>query len=671
MLRSSLLLFASVVGGVDAAAQGWEFAGGPRLEKAAYDQLRDRLVALARDGATWEWRGGQWFRRAARATGDYRGLDLVYDSTRQRTLTALANLTGGFDLWAYDGRQWTPVGQLPAAGFPVRLVYDDGRDRLMVLIGGVWWEFDGAAWTQGATMTDSFFGPAAYDPASQRVMYLHGGGTGARAVVSTFDGVTWTNQSVGTPPLRDNDLLAYDVTTNHMVLHGGDVVGGGIDWEWDGATWAPATLPPSVTQGSHGLVASPLGVLAIADTVAADVSLRTTAAWVPLTPTPPTWRAAHPVADPIRGNVVAIGWRDESWRLDRNVWTRIGQRVPVCDALVFDPVRGVVVGVQPGGSEWTWNGTAWTSTPYPAIGPSARIEFGCAFDVARSRLLVFGGLENATGALSNELWAWDGTTWTLQAPAVQPSPRWRAGMVYDPVLQRTVVAGGFGLGYLQDTWTWNGSNWQPLGSAVGPFAGPVALAFDAVAGRPVLGNAQNGTLALFEHDGTAWRPRAAPTFPTPLDPSFDIVEAAFDPVTGDLLVSNGVSLARLSRTPSAAVDQGNGCFAAPTLIARTLPRIGEADAGIDVHGAPGPVLLGLGFTPGNAPLGGGCALLLGSIDMEFLLAANTGGFASQVLAVPTAPLFAGVTVYAQAAQLDALSPTGFAVSKRLALTIGE
>ncbi|MHA7630515.1 hypothetical protein [Corallococcus sp. M7] len=44
--------------------------------------------------------------------------------------------------------------------------------------------------------------------------------------------------------------------------------------------------------------------------------------------------------------------------------------------------------------------------------------------------------------LLNDTWEWDGTNWEQKAPAAAPSARMRHGLAYDSAGQRIVLFGG-------------------------------------------------------------------------------------------------------------------------------------------------------------------------------------------------------------------------------------
>ena len=87
--------------------------------------------------------------------------------------------------------------------------------------------------------------------------------------------------------------------------------------------------------------------------------------------------------------------------------------------LAYDQARNQAVLVDNLGGTWTWNSATsnWTHH-YPAHNPSNRSAIPMAWDGNLNGVLLFGG--NAGGA-QNDTWLWDGSDWTLLAPAHQAS----------------------------------------------------------------------------------------------------------------------------------------------------------------------------------------------------------------------------------------------------------
>ena len=86
---------------------------------------------------------------------------------------------------------------------------------------------------------------------------------------------------------------------------------------------------------------------------------------------------------------------------------------------------------------WEWDGRIWTSRRF---GPPARFAHGMAYDSARGVTVIFGG--RGKGSDLNDTWEWDGVSWRHALPATSPPARTRFIMVYDEARARTVVYGG-------------------------------------------------------------------------------------------------------------------------------------------------------------------------------------------------------------------------------------
>lgn len=128
------------------------------------------------------------------------------------------------------------------------------------------------------------------------------------------------------------------------------------------------------------------------------------------------------------------------------------------------------------------------SAPTPNHGgsseaPSPRTDASSAYDPANGTIVLFGGADRS-GVLG-DTWTWNDAGWVLQHPATSPPAREFAYLGFDPVTSRVVLFGGTtcappvssdvtGCEYqkvqtnLDDTWTWDGSNWTKLETAHAP-----------------------------------------------------------------------------------------------------------------------------------------------------------------------------------------------------------
>ena len=96
----------------------------------------------------------------------------------------------------------------------------------------------------------------------------------------------------------------------------------------------------------------------------------------------------------------------------------------------------------------------------PATSPPARSYLAMTYDAATGKVVMFGGYDG-TGYL-NDTWTFDGTSWSRVQTPLSPPARAASQMAYDVVTQKVVLFGGYnGTRYLGDTWLWDGktSRW--------------------------------------------------------------------------------------------------------------------------------------------------------------------------------------------------------------------
>ena len=158
---------------------------------------------------------------------------------------------------------------------------------------------------------------------------------------------------------------------------------------------------------------------------------------------------------------------------------------------------------------WSWNGATWSQIS-AGTGPSARDGAGIAYDGNRQRVVLFGGrgVQGSTTVQLNDTWEWDGTSWR-QASTVGPPARAHTALGYDAARRRVVMHGGTtpdGQGVF-DTWEWDGTAWaQRASTAPSAFTLPSSLVFDA--GKNALlafvGAIPSGATQLWQWNGSAW-----------------------------------------------------------------------------------------------------------------------------------------------------------------------
>jgi len=141
--------------------------------------------------------------------------------------------------------------------------------------------------------------------------------------------------------------------------------------------------------------------------------------------------------------------------------------------------------------------------------PSERSNVGLAYDSARHKAVAFGGQLKSNGSYTNETWEWDGANWNQRA-VTGPSARSSFAMAYDPVRQKTVLFGGMNTaGYSDETWEWDGQSWTKL-AVPGPTARTDAeMCFDSTRNVMVMFGGWDLTYLAdtWEWDGAAWTKR--------------------------------------------------------------------------------------------------------------------------------------------------------------------
>jgi cysteine-rich repeat protein len=423
------------------------------------------------------------------------------------------------------------------------IAYDSDRRRL-VLFGGYdstitdtneTWEFDGTSWVMRLTLV----APSArhghgmvYDSVRKRVVLF--GGDGGLSDTWEWDGMTWLQRtSTLSPPPLSHPFIAYDPVRAVTVLWDQNTV-----WEWDGTAWSmtTATVPQCCGAGALALTyGGSSGVMLIG---ADAVWFWNGASWTRQALTAlPVWNGYSLLAayDSTAGRPIAFSFRYTDrdglsvWEWSNGNWVLRppvpsgGPQIFPRGATAYDSDRGVmmVLGDANEGylttEVWEWNGTAWRIR-HDAAPPPPRHLPAMAYDARRARLVMFGG----RGLLPTRLddtWEWDGTTWHERTPATRPPARVGAGATYDERRGRVVIHGGITVTYdqsganqivfLEDTWEWDGTDWQEV--IASPHPGfRLSMAFDRAHGY-VLGVSDNET---WKFDGAAWTkltpPLAAP-----------------------------------------------------------------------------------------------------------------------------------------------------------------
>ena len=194
------------------------------------------------------------------------------------------------------------------------------------------------------------------------------------------------------------------------------------------------------------------------------------------------------------------------------------------------------------GDTWRWDGAAWTLMA--TTGPSARGGHSMAYDVARNRVVLFGGFDASSNVLS-DVWEWDGTAWT-QIAASGPEARFAAAMAYDSVAGNCVLFGGYGDAPKGDTWTWDGSQWRLVALSGPPARYYGSAVFNGAIGRIMLFGGANGSMIddSWVWDGSGWTAWGIPNLygspPWGLTPRW-AQAASFNEATQQIVVTGGAN----------------------------------------------------------------------------------------------------------------------------------
>ncbi|HEU4420563.1 MAG TPA: hypothetical protein VFT55_16615, partial [Planctomycetota bacterium] len=424
MCHGSLLsrsLGSGVVFGAVLVAQELRQLDTPLFQNAIFDPVRQRIVATSIGGYSHDWDGTAWRQEAdAGAPAGFTWFDVA----TQRRMTLARRFVGtGMQLflWARTGSGWQQqaMPSQPPLRNDIGLAYDSARGEVLA--------FGGYAVSPPGPLGDTW----------------------------TWNGASWTQHAVAGPSPRTEVTIGYDATRQRVVLFGGRMqayTSGNLadTWEWNGSAWNAVPTPSA----------------------------------------PPPHARSRLVHDMARQRMVMIGLADggsfpnETWEYDGTTWTQCPSPpgfVGTEGAVAYDPVRaetlvfgGYGTNDKLGGVA-AWNGTTWSQHPgftdLPAqsygteVTPALNGTDVCMFSPwvasgASNRLMTFDGSSwsltasggppprgdplvwTLAGAIyvhaganltaQNDLWAWNGATWTQLFPPVSPPPRARATWTVDP-----------------------------------------------------------------------------------------------------------------------------------------------------------------------------------------------------------------------------------------------
>lgn len=308
---------------------------------------------------------------------------------------------------------------------------------------------------------------------------------------------------------------------------------------------------------------------------------------------------------------------------------------------------------------WEFTGTDWVQAT-PSTRPAARRFHAMSYDAVRGVTVLFGG--EAGNTRFSDTWEWNGATWVPRTSATVPAVLQSLVMAFDSVRGVTVLVGRtLQAGNPAQTWEWNGTNWTQRANA--PISG-AGFAFDAARQRCVMLNSDTQQTA--EWDGTNWTTPATMNTP-PLATSTNQY-LAYDENMGRTVFAHGGFAGTWlfgSPTPARLVGFGTGCPGTGGYLLRLrgqtameLPKVGTSLDLFAVTGVLGSPLVALTLGTGSAAIdltgiGAPGCFSWATGDLGSLSTIATAGVAPFTLIIPNNPPLIGLSLFIQAAALDA------------------
>ena len=363
-----------------------------------------------------------------------------------------------------------------------------------------------------------------------------------------WTGLTWLQQfPEHKPAARGAHTMTYDPDNDRVYLFGGRVEADERDgdpiylndlWYWKDGDWTrvETTTAPTprhysgltwdrerkrlVLFGGNGYGADGKTLEANFDTWEFDGSN-----WTQISSGTP--KVAKPLIswDPLSKQVLMLGVNETGltnvmYRYDAAAgsWVQLNpEKLPTCvneGHLVLQQHNGRLLfmgGVCPTGTPsleevFEWDGTTWTKrTILNSLGRN--VGQAVAWETVRQRVVAFGGTSLADAVLSSATTTYESNRWAISFSNSRPYPRSLAAFETDPTNGVVWLFGGLddmSDAYFGDLWGYRNGLWFTVPVTTGPGAGcetPLS-AWDSDRSRVILTCA--GT-EIFEFDGTTWK----------------------------------------------------------------------------------------------------------------------------------------------------------------------
>ena len=285
------------------------------------------------------------------------------------------------------------------------------------------------------------------------------------------------------PSARNLAGMAYDESQKRTVLVGGYQPALGTSpasvlgdvWAWDGDAWAQLANPPFLAREGHRLAYQSstqsillFGGIQVGGVPVADTYELQGSTWhtIAASPAPGAQQLYSMAYDELRSRTVFFGGgaSDGLWEFSGVTWQPLAGAVGPSPkryghAMAYDRLRGVsvlfggTVDQTPGQANdetWEWDGLLWTEASPPAPGPAARFGHAMAFDPDHGLTILVSGTASNVQPAFDDVWSWDGHVWSRlgQAPHVGA---WNS-LVYDTDRRRLVFVAYDGGESLVETW---------------------------------------------------------------------------------------------------------------------------------------------------------------------------------------------------------------------------
>jgi len=239
-------------------------------------------------------------------------------------------------------------------------------------------------------------------------------------------------------------------------------------------------------------------------------------------PSPPAARSGYSLAyDANRGAVVLFGGQDTSsrqlgdtWEWSAGSWKRVnvaGPSARMNAAMAYNADKKLVFlfgGRSVSGPEndlWAYDGSSWSKINTARQPPSRQLGT-MAFDKGQSQLALFGGMDANKKAIG-DTWILNNDKW-IAITTKGPAPRASHCMAYNDALKAVVIYGGYIDGAAsKEFWELKDGAWQQIDGSNGPARIHAAMAYDSDKRRMLMFGGFNETVRtneLWEYANNKW-----------------------------------------------------------------------------------------------------------------------------------------------------------------------